>query len=301
MIARRFFSAHLCGHFKTWMKTMAMEAARSNENHNKKLNDEEKKAITYESPPLLTLEEERVFRISLQVLNTTGIKYAVGAAFARYVYTGIWRSTKDLDVFLRPEDLKTAMDALQDAGFETKIDTPHWLAKAWKDGYLIDLIFGTGHGLLPVTDSSFENSQVAEILGVTTRLFPIEEMIASAAFIAVRGRFDGAEVLHLIQGAKGKLDWQRILRRLGNNRQLLLWHLILFDFVYPGHSDYLPKDLMVELFEEMRQSWGKRDINPRAFRGMVVDPFSFRVDIDDWGYEDQRNMEPLVNEKGEVL
>jgi hypothetical protein len=280
-----------------------MKAANSrrNENNHKELNEEEKKAITYESPPLLTLEEERVFRLSLQVLNSTGINYAVGAAFARYVYTGIWRSTKDLDVFLRPEDLKIALEALRDAGFETRIDTPHWLAKAWQGEHLIDLIFGTGHGLLPITDSSFENSQVAEILGVTTRLFPIEEMIASAAFIAVRGRFDGAEVLHLIQGAKGKLDWQRILRRLGNNRQLLLWHLILFDFVYPGHSNYLPKDIMNELFEEMREGWEKRDINPRAFRGMVVDPFSFRVDIDDWGYEDQRNMEPLVNEKGEVL
>jgi hypothetical protein len=280
-----------------------MKATRNNNNEgtHKQLNDEEKKAITYESPPLLSIEEERVFRLSLQTLNSTGIVYAVGAAFARYVYTGIWRSTKDLDVFLRPEDLKTALDALRDVGFQTRIDTPHWLAKAWKEESLIDLIFGTGHGLLPITESSFENSQVSEILGVTTRLFPIEEMIASAAFIAVRGRFDGAEVLHLIQGAKGKVDWQRILRRLGNNRQLLLWHLILFDFVYPGHSDYLPKDIMVELFEEMRQKWEKRDYNPKAFRGMVVDPFSFRVDIDDWGYEDQRNTKPLVNEKGEVL
>jgi hypothetical protein len=280
-----------------------MKATKSNnnENNHKELNEEEKKAITYESPPLLTLEEENVFRYSLQVLNSTGIIYAVGAAFARYVYTGIWRSTKDLDVFLRPEDLKTALEALRDAGFDARIDTPHWLAKAFKDGHMIDLIFGTGHGLLPITESSFENSQIAEILGVTTRLFPIEEMIASAAFIAVRGRFDGAEVLHLIQGAKGKLDWQRILRRLGNNRQLLLWHLILFDFVYPGHSNYLPKELMLELFDEMRNKWEERDVNQRAFRGMVVDPFSFRVDIDDWGYEDQRNMEPLVNENGEVL
>jgi hypothetical protein len=273
----------------------------NSENNQKKLNEEEKKAITYESPPLLTLEEEKIFRLSLQALNSTGIVYAVGAAFARYVYTGIWRSTKDLDVFLRPQDLKTALDAHRDVGFETRIDSHHWLAKAWKGEHTIDLIFGTGHGLIPITESSFENSQVSEILGVTTRLFPIEEMIASAAFIAIRGRFDGAEVLHLIQGAKGKLDWQRILRRLGNNRQLLLWHLILFDFVYPGHSDYLPKEIMAELFEEMRQRWEKKDYKPKAFRGMVVDPFSFRVDIDDWGYEDQRDMKPLVNEKGEVL
>jgi hypothetical protein len=264
-------------------------------------DEHELKQITSQSPPVLEREEEEVFRQGLQVLNQSGAKYAVGAAFARYIYTGIWRSTKDLDVFLKPQDLKIVLDEFQEAGFETHIESQHWLAKAKKNGNIIDLIFGTGHGLLPIDDSAFEGSQQAVILGVTTWLFPIEEMIASAAFINVRGRFDGAEVLHLVQGARGRLDWDRILRRLGDNRQLLLWHLILFDFVYPGHKNYLPRDLMVQLFEEIRQNWEENNHPAKSFRGTVIDPFSFRVDIDDWGYEDQRDMRPLVNEKGELL
>jgi hypothetical protein len=265
------------------------------------MDENEKKAVTYQSPPVLSRNEEEVFRMGLQILNSTGITYAVGAAFARYVYTGIWRSTKDLDVFIKPEDLKTVLDAFQEANFDTVIESQHWLAKARRNGHTIDLIFGTGHGLLPIDDSAFEDSQLAVILGITTRLIPIEEMIAAAAFLAVRTRFDGAEVLHLIQGVHGRLDWDRILRRLGDNRQLLLWQLILFDFVYPNHSDYLPKQLMVELFEEIRQRWGNGDKSKKLFRGTVIDPFSFRVDIDDWGYEDMRNLKPLVNEKGEFL
>jgi hypothetical protein len=265
------------------------------------MNEDEKNAVTYTSPPILKREEEEVFREGLQILNSTGITYAVGAAFARYIYTGIWRSTKDLDVFLKPENLKETMDAFQDAGFETHIASQHWLAKARRGEHTIDLIFGTGHGLLPIDDSAFEESQLAVILGVTTRLFPIEEMIAAGVFLAVRTRFDGSEVLHLIQGVRGRLDWDRILRRLGNNKQLLLWHLILFDFVYPGHSDYLPKEIMIELFDEMRRKWGQKERDTKDFRGIVIDPFSFRVDIDEWGYEDQRNLKPLVNERGELL
>jgi hypothetical protein len=268
---------------------------------NEKLNEEEKKAITYKSPPILGREEEEVFRRGLQILNSTDVTYAVGAAFARYIYTGIWRPTKDLDVFIKVEDLKQALDTFSEAGYETEIPSRHWLAKAHKDEHTIDLIFGTGHGLLPIENSSFEGSQLAVILGVTTRLFPIEEMIAAGVYLAVRTRFDGSEVLHLIQGARGRLDWNRILRRLGDNRQLLLWHLILFDFVYPGHSDYLPKDIMVSLFEEMRRAWHEKPCSPKAFRGMVIDPYSFRVDINDWGYEDQRNLKPLVDEKGRLL
>ena len=58
---------------------------------------------------------------SAEELNDSGIPYAVGAAFARYVYTGIWRKTKDLDLFLKPQDLKTALDA-----FSFRVDIEDW-------------------------------------------------------------------------------------------------------------------------------------------------------------------------------
>jgi hypothetical protein len=277
---------------------MDIEAGQKPE---EKITEDEEKAITGEQAPKLELEEEFVFRRGLQILNASGIVYAVGAAFARYIYTGIWRRTKDLDVFVKPVDLKATMDALSENGFITKVENRNWLAKARQGEHTIDLIFGSGHGLLPIDDASFEGSQLAEILGVLTRLIPVEEMIAFSAFLAVRTRFDGAEILHLIQRTQGKLDWQRILNRLGNNRQILLWHLILFDFVYPGHSDYLPQDIMIDLFDEMRSEWQKAEHPKMAFRGSALDPFSFRVDIEDWGYEDRRNLRPLVDETGEVM
>ncbi len=267
-----------------------------------KEKDEKKENITHEElRPKLPAEQARVYREALRVLNEAGVSYAVGAAFARYVYTSIWRQTKDLDIFVKPENLETAINALEQAGFETEVKEPSWLAKAWKDGHFLDLIFGTGHGQLPIDDHSFAGSQEGKVLGVPVKLIPIEEMIASAAYIAGRNRFDGPEVVHLIHSAKGKLDWQRILDRLGENRELLLWHLILFDFVYPGHSRYLPQELMVELFDEARQRWEKKPHGRKAFRGTILDPFSYTVDVEDRGYEDRRNKEPLVDKKGKLL
>jgi hypothetical protein len=130
---------------------------------------------------------------------------------------------------------------------------------------------------------------------------PLEWILASAMFVAERRRFDGAEVIHLIKSAKGNIDWERLLHRLGDNRELLLWHLILFDFVYPGHSDYLPQDLMVELFEEARHRWAQPEKDEKSFRGTLIDPFAFTVDVEDLGYEDRRNTESLVDEEGEEL
>ncbi|RPJ52459.1 MAG: nucleotidyl transferase [Chloroflexi bacterium] len=260
-----------------------------------------KQNLTREKRPQLPAEQSRVYREALNVLNESGVNYAVGAAFARYVYTSIWRQTKDLDIFVKPADLRAALDALRQGGFETEVKDRSWLAKAWKDGSFLDLIFGTGHGQVPIDDGSFEGSHQEKVLGVPVNLIPIEEMIASAAYVAGRNRFDGPEIAHLIHSVKGELDWKRILNRMDNNRELLLWHLVLFDFLYPGHPDYLPQKLMVRLFNEARKRWKTPDHDPKAFRGTLLDPFSYTVDVEDWGYEDRRVSEPLVDKQGNML
>jgi hypothetical protein len=269
----------------------AVEKEKSEKNQN----------VTRARRPMLPAEQSAVYREALQLMNSSGIYYAVGAAFARYAYTSIWRQTKDLDVFLRPDDLRAMMDLLEANGFETEVKDRHWLGKAWKDGHFLDLIFGTGHGSVPIDERTFKGVQQSRVLGVQANLMPLEEMIASAMYVAGRNRFDGPEVVHLIQSAKGKLDWQRILNRLGDDRQLLLWHLILFDFIYPGHHSYLPKELMSELFAEAGSRWKKGRIKQKAFRGTLLDPFSYTVDVEDWGYEDRRSEVPLVDKQGKVL
>lgn len=273
----------------------AQEQAKEKEQTEKLQNE------TRERKPRLPSEQAEVYREALRALNQSGLRYAVGAAFARFVYTSIWRQTKDLDIFVRPADLRVVMDVLEAVGFETEVKERSWLAKAWKNGHFLDLIFGHGHGLLPFDECSFEGVKMDKVLGVVSPLIPIEEMIASAAFVAGRNRFDGPEVAHLIRASKGKLDWQRILDRLGENRELLLWHLILFDFVYPGHTRYLPQALMVQLFEEVRERWKTNRRSTKQFRGTLLDPFSWTVDVEDWGYEDRRNKDPLVDKKGNLL
>jgi len=165
---------------------------------------------------------------------------------------------------------------------------------------MIDLIFGSGHGLLPVDDRFFEGAPTGDIFGVSVPLVPVEEVIALNAYVAMRDRYDGAAILHLILATKGQMDWQRILDRLGEDWELLLWHLVLFDWVYPGHPDYLPQELMSQLFDRARERW-QHPAPEKASRGTLIDPVSFAVDVDGWGYEDRRNEEPLVDEEGELL
>jgi hypothetical protein len=262
--------------------------------------------VAREREPQLEPDEAEVFARALKALNEADVPYLIGGAFAKHAYTGIWRDTKDLDLFLKPVDLRPALKALEQAGFETEIEFRHWLAKARQKPYFVDLIFGTGHGQLGVDDSWFKYTPPIEVAGVKARLIALEDLIASKAYVAERYRFDGADILHLIHGTKGQLDWQRVLARLGDNHGLLLWHLVLFAYVYPGRTHYLPQTLMVKLFETARRLWWQppdaaAPRQTKAFRGTLLDPFSFIVDIEDWQYEDRRNLAPLVNEEGEVI
>ncbi|HEY9086968.1 MAG TPA: nucleotidyltransferase family protein [Anaerolineaceae bacterium] len=262
---------------------------------------ESERNITREGEPDLAPEQQAVYRELLIALNNSGARYVIAAAFARNAYTRIWRPTKDLDVFLPPADLKLAFNALREAGFRVEVVQNHWLAKAWKGTYFIDLIFGTGHNQVQVDDEMLAASQPIELWGVPTRLIAVEDMVAAACFIKGRKRNDLPDTLHLILAVEGNLDWDYILRRLGDNYPLLLVDLILFGYVYPGHVEFLPQGVVRQFFERMLDTWSINNHLPHEFRGTLIDPFSYTVDVRDWGYEDKRKAQPLVNKHGELL
>jgi len=246
-------------------------------------------------------EQRQLFARGLRTLNEGGVPYLIAGAHAKHAYTGVWRDTKDLDLFLAPADLERALQLLEEAGFSTSIEFPHWLAKAHHEPYFIDIIFGLGNGRIQVEDHWFAHKRPIEVAGVETFLIPPEELFVSKAFVIERYRCDVADLLHLVLSLKGELDWQRIVDLLGSHRALLLYHLLLFDFVYPGRADYLPQDLMDDLYAEVRQGWQENPAK-KKFRGLLLDPNSFTVDLEDWGYRDPRELEPLVDEEsGELL
>ena len=249
-------------------------------------------------PVHLEAEQAAVYAHWLTLLNETGVPYTVGGAYAVYAYTGGWRDSKDLDVFLRPEDLKPALDRLAEAGYETEVRDTYWLAKAHQRPLLLDLLFAVRHTTaLKVTEDWFHSCRRGELLGVPTCLLGLEETIATKVYLAARDRFDGADIVHLIRAVKGDVDWDHLIRLLGGDEEVVLWHLLLFDMVYPGHSEYLPRELMERAFERARTRWSQpRD--PRWFRGMLFDPAALAVDVEDWGYEDIRDRRPLVDEEG---
>jgi hypothetical protein len=249
-------------------------------------------------PVVLDEEQTAVYSDWLSVLNAADVPYALGGAYAVYAYTGAWRDSKDLDVFLEPQDLKGALDALRAAGYDTEVRDRLWLAKVHRAPYFMDLLFAVRHTTsLKVGPHWFNSCRPAELLGVRTCLLAIEELIASKIYIASRDRFDGADIAHLIRSVEGRVEWRHVIELLGGDEEIVLWHLLFFHYVYPGHADYLPTGLMERAFQRVRQGWAEPR-RARSFRGMLLDPQVFAVDRDRWGYEDTREQDPLVDHEG---
>jgi hypothetical protein len=211
--------------------------------------------------------------------------YAVSGAFSLRQHTGICRYTKDLDLFLTARNSKAALSCLHEAGMECEVTDEVWLSKAWRDGYFVDLISGMSNGIITVEDSWIARARPAVVFGVETRVLAPEELVASKIFVAKRERFDGADIAHVIYGTYGSFDWDREMEIVGEHWEMLLWSLVLFRYVYPAQSHYVPSEIWCELVTRFTREIQNRD--PQAlFRGSLIDEYMFAIDVDEWEQPD---------------
>jgi hypothetical protein len=240
------------------------------------------------------------YRTVLLLLRAAGVPYLVGGAYALERYTEIARDTKDLDVFVRPADCPPALDLLAAAGYRAELTFPHWLGKVLAGDQVVDVIFSSGNGIAQVDDLWFEHAVEAEVVGVPVRLCPPEEMIWSKAFVMERERFDGADVAHLLRACGPALDWRRLLRRFGPRWRVLLAHLVLFGFIYPGEHRQVPPGLVRELARRLDTETIAPAAGERVCRGTLLSRAQYLVDVEAWGYADARLADPATMAAADV-
>lgn len=250
------------------------------------LTKEERKSLTHGE--FWIPEHERVvYQRALRALNRAGVPYVVSGLYAVFEYTGIYRQTKDLDLFFRPEDVTSAAQALRNDGFHVHIEQPHWLAKAWLEGVLVDLIYGMGNGLAFIDEAWYAHSRPSILAAEPVRVSPPEELIWHRLFVSERHRWDMSDIAHLILCRGPELNWERLIARVGDFWRLLLAQVLTFDFVYPGHRGRVPNWVREDLLERAHEEL-QRTGDPAACWGTMVSRFSFAIDVNEWGFADPR-------------
>ena len=223
---------------------------------------------------------------ALKKLQATNVPFLVGGAFAFSHYSHVPRDTKDIDIFVKPEDCARVLDAFRQLGYEADIPFPHWLGKIHAGDHFMDVIFSSGNGVCRVDDLWFEHAVKTNVLGLIVRLCPPEEMIWSKAFVQERERFDGADVLHLLRETGPSLDWPRLLMRFGDSWRVLLSHIILFGFVYPDKRDNVPAWVMEELTRRLAVS--RANVQNDVCYGTLLSREQYLHDLERLKYRDSR-------------
>lgn len=255
--------------------------------HRGDLSVEERRSLTH-GDFWIPEEEREKYKRALSALNAAGIRYVITGAYAIYEYTGIYRETKDLDLFVEADHVVETMRALRDAGFRTRLEQAHWLAKATLGSHFVDIIFGMGNGLALVDRDWYLHSQPAILAANPVRVAPPEELIWHRLFISERHRQDMADNLHLILCLGDRLDWSRIVEKTGPHWQLLLSHLQMFSYVYPEAVGRIPDWVMEDLLDRARQDMSRERTGEMTTRGTLVSRFSFAIDVNEWGLHDLR-------------
>ena len=228
------------------------------------------------------------YRQVLLALTEAGLPFLVGGAFALRYYAGIVRHTKDLDLFVRPEDYPRILEKPASQGYRTELTDPKWLAKIFSEDEYIDVIFGSGKGLDSVDEVWFEHAVEGEVLGLPVRLCPVEEMTWSKAFVMERERYDGADIAHLLRACGQHMDWPRLLHRFGAYWRVLFNHLILFGFIYPNERSQIPDWVMAELVRRLQEEMHSPPSPNRLCQGTLLSHTQYLIDLERWGYQDAR-------------
>ncbi len=232
-------------------------------------------------------EELDVRAAALRALDASAVPFLVGGAYAFFEYTGLFRDTKDLDLFVHRRDVERAFRVLEEACFRTELTDAAWIGKAFRDGFYVDLIFSSGNGIALVDGAWFENARRGRVMNLEVLLAPPEEMIWSKSFVLERERYDGADVNHLLRACGRDLDWGRLLARFDRYWEVLFSHLLLFQFAYPGSRELVPEWVTGELVARMHAARASGAPPETVCRGNLMSRVQYQHDLER-GLEDGR-------------
>ncbi len=231
-------------------------------------------------------ESTAFFKEALEIFAESKINYLIGGAFAVFQYSGIYRNTKDLDVFCRYSDFPKILKLFKNKGFRVELADARWLAKIFKGEYFIDVIFDTTNNICKVDDSWFKYATKGNFEGIEVMFIAPEELIWLKSYVQNRERFDGADINHVFLKIGKMIDWKRLLDRLDQHWHILLAQILLFQFVYPAdYPEIIPKWLFDELIRRAIEQYELPETSYKVCRGPLIDQTQYAIDIKQWNYK----------------
>lgn len=237
-------------------------------------------------PILQNPDAEAFYCEAIQQLAETEVPFLLAGTYALSAYTGISRQTKDIDVFCKPRDYPRILVGFKKLGYRIAIEDDRWIAKVFKGRVFLDVIFASSNGAIPIDERWFEHARQSTVLGIPVKVIGPTELVWSKCFIQARDRYDGSDIAHLILRASDQIDWHRLLYYMDVHWEVLLMHLLGFQWLYPSERDKIPAWLLDELLRRLAIKRLEQAPMERICRGPLLSSRDYEIDVKRWGFED---------------
>lgn len=196
-------------------------------------------------------EQWQVYERVIEAGQRDGLRFLLGGAFALATYTGHWRNTKDLDLYILPEERGPAIRLLSSLGLRDYYDElpyqRHWIYRAVEEHALVDAIWQMPNDRAAVDESWFRHATHVRLRGQEVAVLPAEELIWAKIYVLQRDRCDWPDIFTVLDRVGPDLDWERLLGRLADDAPLLAGVLSVFRWLCPGVSQMLPHGIWERL------------------------------------------------------
>jgi hypothetical protein len=179
--------------------------------------------------------QQPVYLAVIQAAKARRIPFAIGGSLALAAYAGRKRKLKDLDLYVLPEDRGRMIEilsalTLRDYFAELPYDR-RWIYRATNGETIVDVIWSMANRRTEVDRDWLTLGGRVNWAGEELRLIPIEEMIWSKLYVLQRDRCDWPDILNLIDVTGDRIDWQRLLSRVGEDAPLVAGVLSVYKWV----------------------------------------------------------------------
>jgi hypothetical protein len=192
-------------------------------------------------------EDWSVYEPVLKRAESSGIRFALGGAFALAAYTNHLRNTKDLDIYVLPSDMERMVGVVSQCGMEdyhprASYDRS-WIYRAYCESRIVDIIWAMPNRRSSVDEQWLTRGPLLEIRGFPLRVIPVEELFWAKTYVMQRDRCDWPDVLNLLYHSGLTIDWEHLLERCEDDFPLLGAILQIFRWLCPERAAKLPVSL----------------------------------------------------------
>jgi putative nucleotidyltransferase-like protein len=153
---------------------------------------------------------EQALKKSAAALREADVPFLLGGSLASWARGGP-ETRHDLDLMIKPEDVDTAIQALQAAGLRPEDPPEEWLVKAWDGDVLVDLIFAPKG--MAMTDEVLSRGEVLSVLGMEMRVMALEDVLVTKLMALSEHSLRYESLLPIARALREKVDWDDVRAR----------------------------------------------------------------------------------------